>query len=71
MKEVDATKINCLKDVRVKCAGKGCMGWLQKSPEEPDSGQCLYLCVGSGVMKVLHIWATLSTQQRSPIIRGG
>jgi hypothetical protein len=70
MKEIDALKINCLKDVRVKCNGKGCMAWLVHSPQEPDKGQCLYLCVGTGLMKVLHIWATLSTQPKSNIVGG-
>ena len=67
MKIEDAKKLQCVR-CNENCKADGCMGWLFKSTEEPDDGQCVFQCVSTSFMKVLHIWSMMATQQRSKIV---
>ena len=65
----DAKIMQCVR-CNSNCIADRCMAWLHKSPEEPEDGQCAYMCVGTSLMKVLHIWSMMATQPRSKIVGG-
>jgi len=68
MKLKEAKELQCIR-CNSNCKADRCMAWLAKSPEEPDEGQCIFMCVGTSFMKVAHIWAMMATRQHSNIIR--